>query len=72
MKSHHGSIVKGSEAGFRKTRTENYAFIGDKTYLGSYAAAGCDLTLLPDEFYKVGFGFAFPKLWPYTEYFNDV
>ena len=72
MTSHSGSIVDGSEAGFRKTKTENYAFIGDKTYLGSYAAGDSDLILLPEEFYKVGFGFALPKDWPYTEYINDV
>ncbi|KAI0208463.1 Glutamate receptor ionotropic, delta-1 [Lamellibrachia satsuma] len=72
MTSHSGSIVGGSEAGFRKTKTENYAFIGDKTYLDSYAAGDSDLILLPEEFYKVGFGFALPKDWPYTEYINDV
>ena len=72
MTSHSGSTVNGSEAGFRKTTTENYGFIGDKTYLGSYAAAHCELTLLPVEFYKTGFGLAFPEGWPYTEYFNDV
>ena len=72
MTSHSGSTVNGTEAGFRKTRTENYGFIGDKTILDSYAAAHCDLTLLPVEFYKAGFGIAFPKGWPYTEYFNDV
>ena len=72
MTSHSDSIVDGSDAGFLKTARENYAFIGDKTYLGSYAAGHCDLILLPEEFYKVGFGFALPQDWPYSAYVNDV
>ena len=72
MASSPGSIVQDSAAGFTKAKHEKFAYIGDKTFLEANSVDDCDLTLIKEEFFKVGFGLAVQEGWPYKKYFDNA
>lgn len=70
IQSHPDSIVPTGEAGLLKVKQDKYGLIGDKTFLEANSVDDCDLSLIGEEFFKVGFGIAVQEGWPYKKYFD--
>ncbi|CAD5116451.1 DgyrCDS5337 [Dimorphilus gyrociliatus] len=71
ISSHRDDVlVKDTTEGLVKAKNEKYIYIGEKTNIEAEMASDCNITLLPEEFFKVGFGFALQDGDPYGEVFN--
>lgn len=62
--------MKDTTEGLIQAKNDKYIYIGEKTNIEAEMASDCNITLLPEEFFKVGFGFALQDGDPYREIFN--
>ena len=72
ISSDPSNLVSDLNEGMNRTRSEMFAYIGEKTVLQTAAKGICDLHFIKEEFFKSGFAFAMREGWPFTKYFNEV
>ena len=70
--SDHDNLVSDGDAGVKMVMHENYAYIGEATFLQMTVSKNCQLSMIKEKFFINKHAFVVPNGWPYKKYFDAV